>query len=304
MYKVRELVRTPVLPHRKGVIEIRLMQTNRLGEGDKERLRILARESGVRRELYLDGGLNADKDLDSFYLVWEDDRIASALVIFAPTRREAEVTVFTHPDFRRRGYFNCLLYLAIAELVLHDVESLLFVLEGRWGIGRMLAERKGALLERSEHVLVFRGGLPAARGGGLALLPLSEEWIPSLARIQAAAFSVSVEEAESRTLDFFAAKEIEAYIATLGDVPVGGLSVNRAGNERYICGVVVDPAKQGKGYGRGMLRLLLEKLLLEDSAKEIVIEVDNENHRALNLYLSMGFVEAARCDYMRLSLKQ
>ena len=63
-----------------------------------------------------------------------------------------------------------------------------------------------------------------------------------------------------------------------------------------IYGLGVLPEHRGKGFGRAILMMAVEKLK-EANAREIKLQVVTENSNALNLYKSCGFVETSIMDY-------
>ena len=80
-------------------------------------------------------------------------------------------------------------------------------------------------------------------------------------------------------------------------VIVGYGLLSMAANEAHILNLVIKPSHQGQGLGRKMMEHLLaecQKL----KANSVYLEVRLSNHRAYNLYRSMGFVEiGVRKDY-------
>lgn len=66
-------------------------------------------------------------------------------------------------------------------------------------------------------------------------------------------------------------------------------------NHAYISGLVIDPRFQRKGIGRQVLTQLLERL---KDLKRIDLVTHPDNHAALQLYQSLGFViESRRENY-------
>ena len=68
-----------------------------------------------------------------------------------------------------------------------------------------------------------------------------------------------------------------------------------------VYGFVVDPALQGRGIGRDMLRRVCRDLR-GDGALQVGLEVAVENDRALGLYTSPGFARVSTEDYYSLAL--
>lgn len=59
----------------------------------------------------------------------------------------------------------------------------------------------------------------------------------------------------------------------------------------YLSGLVIDPSFQGRGIGREVLSMILDKL---KDFKRIDLVTHPDNVRALKLYQSLGFVVEAR----------
>lgn len=91
-------------------------------------------------------------------------------------------------------------------------------------------------------------------------------------------------------------KENEVYLIYADGKLVGSVGFQRkAPNRVYISGLVVHPDFQGRGIGREVIGVVLEKL---KDTKRMEIVVHPENERALNMYKSFGFkVEERREDY-------
>lgn len=79
--------------------------------------------------------------------------------------------------------------------------------------------------------------------------------------------------------------ESEAYVGH------GVLSV--AADEAHVLNVCVDPARQGRGYGRALLRAMVE-VARGRGAHRIFLEVRPSNPAAIALYDSEGFNEIGR----------
>ena len=58
---------------------------------------------------FLDSSLNFDHRIKSFFLYYEKGELISMLSMFIPTKKEAEITAYTLPKYRREGYFKRLL---------------------------------------------------------------------------------------------------------------------------------------------------------------------------------------------------
>lgn len=88
----------------------------------------------------------------------------------------------------------------------------------------------------------------------------------------------------------------KVYLIEKNNSVIGNLSYERIGNDRvYISGLVISPAFQGQGIAREVLTNLLEEL---KDVKRIDLVTHPDNHRALQLYQSLGFIiESTKENY-------
>ena len=84
----------------------------------------------------------------------------------------------------------------------------------------------------------------------------------------------------------------KVYLIERNGVAIGNLSYERNGSDHvYISGLVINPAFQGQGVAREVLTNLLEELR---GVKRVDLTTHPDNHRALELYQSLGFVIESR----------
>jgi len=90
------------------------------------------------------------------------------------------------------------------------------------------------------------------------------------------------------------------YLAERGHQIIGKVHIQLISGIGGIYGLGVLPEHRGKGLGRAILTLAIEKLK-DGNANEIMLQVEAENANALNLYKSCGFVETSTMDYYKIS---
>jgi diamine N-acetyltransferase len=77
--------------------------------------------------------------------------------------------------------------------------------------------------------------------------------------------------------------------------PVGfvmyGLNFNHSRFQAFIIRLMVDEHFQGKGYGREIMKQVLDVFRFKEQIKNIGISYEAENVGARKLYASLGFVE-------------
>lgn len=82
----------------------------------------------------------------------------------------------------------------------------------------------------------------------------------------------------------------KAWVVTLDRAVIGYGIVMLAPGEAHILNICIDPAYQGKGLGRHLLRYLVERSNSTD-VDMVMLEVRRSNVSAQQLYLSEGFHE-------------
>jgi len=277
---------------------MKLIHTNRLTEAQTEQIRELeaacAGKDGADSRISLDNGINAEPDMDCFFLLTEGETLIGVLSIFAPTKDVAEISGCVHPDFRRQGCFKQLLASASATVRQYGYESLLLVHEASMPDGEAIARKWGLAIEHSEYRLRYSGG--GAEGlGGLEVRRAQEEDIPEMIALSAEAFDESPDTARRHIESGFGDAQRHYYVAVAEGEIVGICGVSTGDPALYLFGLGVSTRHQGKGYGRSMIGHIVSAL--QPEGRDIEIEVDSENARAFHLYKTSGFTVISQYDY-------
>lgn len=119
------------------------------------------------------------------------------------------------------------------------------------------------------------------------LRPLRLTDLPSIMAIEVQAYAFPWSEGVMR--DCFKAGHQSAGLELDGAL-LGYGWISCAVGEAHILNVAVDPAHQGRGYGRRLLRRLLD-VARWYRAEQVFLEVRPSNTTAQQLYRSMGFTQ-------------
>ena len=254
---------------------------------------------GLRGSVSLDYSLNIHPDMMSLFLLYEQEEPVSFLSLFVPGGEEVEVSAFTLPGHRRKGYFGLLLDEAGREAAEYDIRDLLFVCEAqsRDGKGALAALR--AEYRFTEYALKYRGpakGLESPRTPRIRLREADREDLEAVIAMSQAIFHDSPDDARSMTLKAFESKDRVQFIALLENQPVGMASVFTEEGEAWIFGLGILPGYQGKGLGGEMLDQLIERTKGR-GIENIAIEVDSTNESAFHLYTKHGFETETAFEY-------
>lgn len=251
--------------------------------------------------MFLDTSLNFDPNMKTLFLLYKEDTLVSVLALFVPSKTEAEVSAYTLPDRRRKGYFKELLDAARTEMVKFGVPDLLFVCESNSEDGKKAIEAMPVDYDFSEYLLRYCGSLEDAKDDLLAKVKLyeaKEKDLEDLVWLSREIFNNNPNDARRLIANAIESKSRIQYIAKLGDIPIGMGNAAMEADETSIFGFGVTPPFQGKGYGGTILRLILLDLKNRGRGK-ITLEVDSTNDKAYRLYQKCGFQMETAFDYFR-----
>ncbi|HVE62887.1 MAG TPA: GNAT family N-acetyltransferase [Mycobacteriales bacterium] len=231
-------------------------------------------------------------------LWWEGDRLLGFLGLYSFGAPTVELGGMVDPAARRQGIASRLLDAALALCRERRYTSALLVTAGATDAGRCFALGRGGRLHHSEHALVLLDEpTDGPTNPQVGLRRATESDADVVASLLADPFGshpsavvATLRSASSRT-----------WIVTAAGRPVGTLRLERDGDTGAVYGFAVDPAYQGRGIGRDVLRRVC-RMMRDEGATRIALEVEVDNERALNLYTSMGFVEVTTEHYYSLTL--
>ncbi|GAB2918541.1 hypothetical protein GCM10027047_15120 [Rhodococcus aerolatus] len=231
-------------------------------------------------------------------LWWDDGRLLGFLGLYRFGDHPLELAGMVAPDARRRGIGSALLDAAVGLAAEQGLDRALVVVPSVSDGGRALVRRRGATPAHAEHALALHGDpTPGPADPRTTLAPAGVVDAADVARVLAAGFG---EPARDLTDQLAAEQDGERTWAVRRDgVVVGSLRLTRDGALGAVHGFAVDPAWQGRGIGRDVLRRACAHLRA-GGVRRVTLEVETTNDRALGLYLSVGFERAATDEYWSL----
>jgi ribosomal protein S18 acetylase RimI-like enzyme len=231
-------------------------------------------------------------------LWWDDDRLSGFLGLCAFGEPTVEIAGMVDPSARRRRIATELLEAALPICRARGHERALLVTPRASVAGREFARSRGAVLEHSEHALVL---LDAPTDGPvdprLTLRTATLADVSDLTRLLDAAFGEPSSDLAAR----LAEDSSRTMVVDLHGATVGTVRVTRDQDTCGIYGFAVDPACQGRGIGRDVLRRVCRELR-DEGVQRIGLQVAVENDHALRLYSSLGFTQTMTEDYYELPL--
>jgi ribosomal protein S18 acetylase RimI-like enzyme len=235
------------------------------------------------------------EDVDDL-LWWDGDRLLGFVGLYGFGSPTVELAGMVDPAARRRGIATTLLDSALRICRDRGCQRVLLVTPRASAGGGAFAVARGAVLEHSEHALLL---LDAPTDGparpDIVLRTATPGDVGEISRLLTVGFGaphpVRVEKLASDS-------ERTLVVKRAGSV-VGTVRLSRDEHHAGVYGFVVDPAWQGRGIGRNVLRRACLQLR-DEGATRIALEVAVENDHALGLYTSLGFTRIATEDYYAL----
>jgi ribosomal protein S18 acetylase RimI-like enzyme len=283
----------------------RLQKSAGLGERQLAEIRRLEgacnEYEGLTMKLNWDLLRNRPQQLVNDFLYYRDGELTAYLALYTFNGCEAEVSAMTHPQQRRQGIFTRLLTAAAEELQKRTVTDFLFICEQASASGAACLAAIGASYDFSEYRMDLVDpartlDLPAE----LQIRPAHLEDVNALAQMDAACFSMPVDERRGQLMRSLASNTRPVLIATVGPAKVGKIQLTvEADGAIYISAVCVLPEYRSRGYGKAILARTVRQLTAAQY-RNISLEVATENRHALSLYEQCGFAVTTAYDYYRL----
>jgi len=248
------------------------------------------------------------------FLWWEGGRLLGFAGLYAFGSSTVEVAGMVDPAARRRGVATELLDAVLARCRVRGDTRLLLVTPRSSVAGREFARRVGGVLDHSEHALVLTGEpVDGPEDPAVTLRPATRADVPDLSRVLTAAFGSApgdhLDQLSSDSTQTLVVQVVQVVqlvqLVQLGEladaappepVTVGVVRLTRDGPSGGVYGFAVDPAWQGRGIGRDVLRRVCRQLR-SSGAHQVGLEVAVENEHALGLYTSLGFTRVTTEDY-------
>ncbi|MGB8451196.1 MAG: GNAT family N-acetyltransferase [Anaerocolumna sp.] len=256
------------------------------------------KEDGLERTLYLDNDINFHVNLDSFYLIYDGRRMVSVLTIFEPLADEAEITAYTLPSERRKGFFKVLFNKALKELIRFEVYRILFVAEPKSVNGLAALKACKTKYFKSEYLLSFQFNEDVIKElePGIILKEILRDKQNEAAALSSEIFCTDIEETKDVIEISMNSKYMKCFGAYIEDGLIGICNISYGADQASIFGFGIAPAFQGNGYGRLFLDQAMN-IIYKKGIKSITLHVGSGNKRAFNLYTSIGFTIQTQYDY-------
>ena len=206
---------------------LELHELNKQQIKDIRKLEDICKEKdGLKGEVFLSNELNFNKEVNCYFLLYEGETLISVLSMFIPTTQEAEVSAYTLPDERQKGYFKLLLEKAVEELSNYGVSKILFVHEPKSKSAKCVLKKLDVKYDFSEYLLVYDLTNSLDCSSKLKLVPVQKENVNEIAVLHVDIFHKSLEVGKSMVNRYLNSEDRIPYMAKLNDEIIGVGSIS------------------------------------------------------------------------------
>jgi ribosomal protein S18 acetylase RimI-like enzyme len=255
----------------------------------------------LENRVFLSSEMNVYKDLDCFFLGYEDNQLISFLGAFFPSRKEVEFNGFTHPDHRRKGHFNRLVEHALCLYKAYPFNQALFQRELNSKSGLSYLQKRYPELDRSEYLMTLEKQHWNNKQQIGTLELVAEHNKEETITVMSDAFEEARDESTHVLSYLLSSTDRKVFLYRYEDKAIGVLNAAMEDGVWVVHGVGIIHACRNQGMGRQMLSLAFDQLFKD--ADTIQLEVDSQNPPALALYQKLGFSTTSQVDYHRLILR-
>jgi ribosomal protein S18 acetylase RimI-like enzyme len=285
------------------MIVLKIKKCSALTDDEKNEIldleNIAFKEDKLENHAFLSNEINFDKNLECFYMAYDNNKLVGFLTTFIPTSNEAELLSVVHPEYRQKGCFNMLLEAAKETLLCAGVKNILFVIETKSKTGlKALKKFKGCKIDHSEYRMSYEKSDNIPKYNDLSFSKVNYENKKIFSDITLEAFNDLDEDENDGFIDtVIECEDREGYIAYNNDIPVGVFDYNYEEGDAFLYGVAIQSDYRGKGFGKQLIGFALEEGLKKRN--KIVLDVDSNNPIAFNLYKKCGFKIDFQVDYYK-----
>ncbi|PWM47532.1 MAG: hypothetical protein DBX47_00410 [Clostridiales bacterium] len=257
--------------------------------------KLCKKHDGIYNDVYLNNALNFDNKLPCYFCAYEEQILVGFIAVFVPTRMEAEITAFTHPDFRCKGIFKKLFEEVKKTMLSVGITRFLFVVESASKSGgEVVKHLDSARVFNTELTLECKKSSPEFYPKNCHITEVNQENKTIASKLLGSVFGdFSGSEAFINT--GLEEPDREVFMAYDGEIPVGVVNIYYKEKSAMIYGLMVTEIYRRKGFGKALLTFARERAL--KSRHKVYLDVDTNNKTAVELYLANGFKKVSQTYY-------
>lgn len=211
-----------------------------------------------------------------------------------------EVNGMVHPDYRKKGIFTRLFSLIKDEFSRRNSTEMLLLSDNSSIEGNKFIKNVCSDYDHSEYDMnLDMAVIHELNFNDLIFKKLTHEEVNKIAKENFKFFNEHDYEGISDSEKGGCNSVSRTYVIEIDNAVIGKVRLEINNNIGGIYGLEVLTDYRGKGYGRELLILSINKLK-ESNVKTITLQVEANNKNALNLYKACGFKENYTMDYYKL----
>ena len=252
-------------------------------------------QDGASACVQMEHSLNADQEMTSWLLAYEDGVLVGLASVFAPSRQEAEISICVRPSARRKGLGSRLLADMAAYLKDRGYTCLLLVSDRGAEAGSLFAGAYSTEIQHTELSMELSLPFTAPKPARVSIRKATLADLPDVKAVCTSAYGEDDRDFDGFLTHCLTLPDRQGYLGFLGEEPVAACFIGKSGDYASINTVAVRSDLQGQGIGREFLTGILLELVHNHAT--IGLEVDSTNPPAQALYRRLGFRDKRAVDY-------
>ncbi|WP_078381355.1 GNAT family N-acetyltransferase [Sutcliffiella halmapala] len=216
-------------------------------------------------------------------------------------KKKVEIAGMVHPAYRSQGRFGLLLEKAWQICHEREVNEILLVCPANSVAAKGLMKKLAVSYSFSEYTMEFfeMNSKAIAKDIILEFKPAEAADIQVIVQLFRDGFDF--DQSDDSILPLLkrnlSKDGFELYIIKDQDQGIATLTISDEESAMYISAFTVTPNKRGKGIGREILKMAIERIEEKHPSRKIRLDVDVKNSNALKLYEAVGFQKLSGYDY-------
>lgn len=228
-------------------------------------------------------------------LAYDAQKLIGFLSVFFFYEHASEIVLMVAPKYRQKGIATQLLQKAQPTLDPYALQQLIFPAPHQLNAEWFRAHHYRYRNTEYEMQAILDNPLPK-HNSPLTLRRATAADIPILSAIDQACFKIQHADMTKRFNSLLSQTNYVLYIAYKDGIPVGKVHMYLTPPKARLSDIAIIPRLQGQGLGHELLQHCLHNLQ-EQKYTHILLNVETDNQRALNLYTRVGFSLLNAQDY-------
>ena len=254
---------------------------------------------------YLSNAYNYFEQMPTFVLAYVGQKLVGLVMLYADEKPNdlVDVYVLVDPEFRRQQIASKMIDDAQKILNKYGYTNFCFPCEENF-LNRnpqFLAKTHLNLIDDAEYNMATKQPTKIKQTDHLnqvlTIANLRKRDIEQVAQLQSRAFGESLSSSTKYIAQSLTNDQIKSFVLLFNDEIVGYCAVDR-GKVDYLFGLFIADKWQKQGFGSYFIKKIME-LLQEQGSQKFVLDVEVDNHCAIQAYQNAGFKIRSKNIYLK-----